>query len=135
MALALLAGCTSMPGSAPKVADEHAGHHPEGAAGTTPAPARYEQQMKKMQEMHQKMAAAKTAGERSALMRDHMKTMHDGMGMMGQMRAGMIGGKGMESGKGAMPMDPAAMQRRVDMMEMMMQMMMDREGVKPPATK
>ncbi len=134
LAVALLAGCTSMPGSASKEADEHAAHHPAGIAGA-PAPAAYDQQMKMMQEMHQKMAAAKTPEERAALMKDHMKTMHDGMGMMGQMRGGMMDGKSMEHGKGGMRMDPEMMKRRMDMMEMMMQMMMDRDGMKPPAAK
>jgi len=44
-------------------------------------------------------------------------------------------GKGMQSGKGAMTMDPETMKRRLDMVEMMMQMMMDREGMKPPAVR
>ena len=134
LAVTLLVGCSSMPGSTPKVAEEHGAHHP-GGTPATPAPAGYDQQMKMMREMHQKMAAAKTPGERAALMKDHMKTMQDGMGMMGQMGGGMMGGKVMESGKGAMPMDPEMMKRRMDMMEMMMQMMMDREGMKPPASK
>jgi len=134
LAVALLAGCSSMPDSPTKVSEEHATHHPEGSAAAS-APAGYEQQMKAMHEMHQKMAAAKTPGERTALMKDHMKAMQDGMGMMGQMGGGMMGGKAMESGKGAMPMDPEMMKRRMDMMEMMMHMMMDREGVKPPAAK
>ncbi|TAM17990.1 MAG: hypothetical protein EPN62_19695 [Candidimonas sp.] len=128
LAVTLLVGCTSMPGSASKEADEHAAHHPEGTAAA-PAPSGYDQQMKMMQEMHQKMMAAKTPEERAALMKDHMKTMQDGMGMMGQMRGGMTGGKG------AMPMDPETVKRRMDMMEMMMQMMMDREEMKPPASK
>jgi len=134
VALTLLAGCSSMPRSAGNDGVEHAAHHPPGAAVVAPAPAGYDQQMKLMQEMHQKMAAAKTPEERAALMKDHMKTMHDGMGMMGQMRGGMMGaGKGpMGSG---MPMDTEMMKRRMDMMEMMMQMMMDREGMKPPASK
>jgi hypothetical protein len=60
----------------------------------------------------------------------------DGMAMMGQMRGGMMGGgMGMGDGKAPMPMDPAAMKRRMDMMEMMMQMMMDRDSVKPPTAK
>lgn len=135
LALALLVGCSSMPGSASRGVDEHAGHPPPGAAGTTPAPAGYEQQMKTMQEMHQKMAAARTPAERAALMKDHMKTMHDGMGMMGRMRGGPMGGQGIQGGKGAMPIDPETMQRRMDMMEMMLQMMMDREGMRPPASR
>ncbi len=134
VALTLLAGCSSLPGSAAKEADEHAAHHPAGTVAA-PAPTGYNQQMKMMQEMHKKLAAAKTPEERAALMKDHMTTMQDGMGMMGQMRGGMMGGKGMEVGKGDMPMDPEMMKRRMDMMEMMMQMMVDREAVKPSATK
>ena len=75
-ALLLLVGCTTVPeGSKP---DEHAAHHPATAAA--PEPAGYEQRMQMMQEMHQKMAAAKTPEERAALMKDHMQAMHDGMG-------------------------------------------------------
>ena len=132
LAVTLLAGCSSMPGSASKETEEHAAHHPAGTA-SAPAPAGFDQQMKMMQEMHQKMAGAKTPEERGALMKDHMKTMQDGMGMTDQMRGGMMSGKGMESGRGAM--DPEMMKRRMDMMEVMMQMMMDREGMKPPASK
>ena len=134
LAVALLTACSSMPGSASKEADEHAAHHPAGTAAA-PAPAGYDQQRKMMQETHQKMAVAKTPEERAALMKDHMQTMQDGMGMMGQMRGGMMGGKAMEGGKDEMRMDPEMMKRRMDMMEMMMHMMMDHEGVKPPATK
>ena len=50
------------------------------AAGST---SEYDQQMKTMQDMHQKMVAAKTPEERAALMKDHMRTMQDGMAMMG----------------------------------------------------
>ncbi len=137
LAVALLAGCSSMPGSTSKEAEEHAAHHPEGTAA---APAGYEQQMKMMQEMHQKMAATKSPEERAVLMKEHMKTMQDGMAMMGQMRGGMMGGgMGIGAGKapmaGGMPMDVDMMKRRMDMMEMMMQMMMDREGMKPPGAK
>jgi hypothetical protein len=131
-ALVLLPGCSSVPGG--KDADEHAAHHPAGTVAA-PAPAGYDQQMKVMQGMHRKMAAAKTPDERAALVKDHMKTMQDGMGMMSQMSGGMMSGKDMESGKGAMPMDPEMMKRRMDMMDMMMQMMMDREAIKPPSSK
>ncbi len=133
LALALLAGCSSLPGSASTEADEHTAHHPAGTA--SPSPAGYDQQMKMMQEMHRKPAAAKTPEERAALMKDHMKTMQEGMAMMGRMSAGMMCGRGTESGKGEMPMDPEMMKRRMDMMEMMMQMMMDRAGMEPPATR
>ena len=73
--------------------------------------------------MHAKMMAAKTVEERQALMDDHMKAMQDGMAMMGQM-------KGKKGG-----MSPEGLAKRMDMMEMMMQMMMDREAARSPAAK
>lgn len=118
-ALALLTACSPMP--------RHAAHHESAATATQQAPAGHEQQMATMREMHQKMAAAKTPEERAALMKDHMKAMHDGMAMMGQMRGGMMGG--------GSSMSPEMMGKRMEMMEMMMQMMMDCEGMKPPAPK
>ena len=61
-------------------------------------------------------------------MKDHRQSMQDGMAMMGRMREGM-------GAKRSMAMDPETMKRRMDMMEMMMQMMMDREAMKPPAER
>jgi hypothetical protein len=89
-------------------------------------------QMKAMQQMHEKMLAAKTPAERNALMAEQMKLMQNGMNMMGGM-GGM--GAGAAPGK---PADMAArqgmMEQRMDMMQSMMQMMMDRmQSV--PATK
>ena len=114
---------------------EHAAHHPEGAsapaAKATPkaaAPAQMDMQMKSMQEMHEKMMAAKTPEERQALMTEHMKSMQGGMAMMGQMNPP----DAKSSGK---PMSPEMMGKRMDMMEMMMQMMMDREAARTPAGK
>ena len=68
--------------------------------------------------------AAKTPEERAALMQEHMKAMQDGMAMMGQMRA---------STAADMAMDHDMMYRRMDMMETMMQMMMDRQAMQAPA--
>jgi hypothetical protein len=82
-------------------------------------------QMKKMREMHDKMAAAKTPDERNKLMAEHMKTMQDGMQMMGGM-----GGSGMGDMKD-MPAHHQMMDKRMAMMETMMQMMMDRMPVQP----
>ena len=92
-------------------------------------------QMKKMREMHEKMAAAKTPEERSKLMAEHMKTMQDGMQMMGGM--GGMSGAGMGDMKGmpGMSSDTGAhhqmMDKRMTMMESMMQMMMDRMPAAP----
>ena len=83
-------------------------------------------QMKAMQQMHDKMMAAKTPDERKALMAEHMKLMQSGMSMMGGM--GGMGGMGAGAANGK-PADMAARQgmleQRMDMMQSMMQMMMD----------
>ena len=65
--------------------DQHKAHHPAGSASaaaaksmrgkTTPEMVRIANQMKAMQEMHDKMMAAKTPKERSALMADHLQQM------------------------------------------------------------
>lgn len=93
-----------------------------------------DEMMKKMQDMHDKMMAAKTPEERQKLMDEHRKLMQDGMAMMKNM-----GGKGgpMMNGKGSagMMMGPDAMEKRMDMMQMMMEMMMDREPGGMPMSK
>ncbi|MDP1533505.1 MAG: hypothetical protein Q8N44_01490 [Rubrivivax sp.] len=136
--------------------DQHGSHHPAPTAAiqvaqaqpgspgmgmragaTAPATAPgYADQMKAMQQMHDKMVAAKTPEERNALMAEQMKLMQSGMNMMGGMGGGMGAmGAGATAGK---PADMAArqgmMEQRMDMMQSMMQMMMDR--MPPvPATK
>ena len=116
---------------------DHAAHHSEGASAPAAkaapkpgaaAPAQMDMQMKSMQEMHEKMMAAKTPEERQALMTEHMKSMQGGMAMMGQMKAPDAKG-------GGKSMSPEMMSKRMDMMEMMMQMMMDREAARAPASK
>lgn len=99
---------------------EHAQHHPSEPAqkATTPPLAKadpmvkesmaaMDSKMKIMREMHEKMMAAKTPGERRALMGEHMKAMREGMTM------DMMG-------------HHELMEKRMDMMTSMMQMMMDR---------
>ena len=124
--------------------EKHDAHHPAGAASApstktmpgkpNPAMARMDTQMKAMGEMHDKMMAAKTPEERSALMAEHKKTMQDGMGMMKGMSsggmAGMQGGMGMKKG-GASAMSHEMMEKRMDMMQNMMQMMMDHQAALP----
>ena len=125
----LLAGCAA----GPKPQD-HASHHPPGATAAGPAaptPGQMDAMMQSMQEMHDRMMAAKTPEDRSRLMQEHMKLMQDNMAMMGRMH-GSKGGMGMGGG---MRMSPEMMGKRMDMMEMMMKMMMDREAMKTPAVK
>ena len=119
--------------------DQHPAHHPAGTASAPsskamPAKARPDMgpmnsQMKAMQEMHDKMMAAKTPEERSALMADHMKTMQDSMAMMKGMSPGGMGGMG--GMKGDMAAHHQMMEKRMDMMQTMMQMMMDRLPAAP----
>ena len=88
--------------------------------------------MKAMREMHEKMMNAKTPEERNALMAEHVKAMQDGMAMMSDM--GSMSGMG-NAAKGGMAMDMAShhqmMEKRMDMMTSMMQMMMDRMPTEP----
>lgn len=107
------AGAASAPESAPS-----------GQPGMGPGQPAMQAQMNAMQAMHEKMLAAKTPQERTALLAVHMKTMQESMSMMQGMK-----------GDGA-KMDPAArqpmMEMRMDMMQSMMEMMMDRMPASPP---
>ena len=124
--------------------DQHKAHHPAGSAAsagsastatakalpgkTAPEMALMANHMKAMQEMHDRMMAAKTPEERNALMGEHMKTMQEGMGMMKGM-GGMGGMGGMASPKGPptnMAERQTMMEQRMDMMQTMMEMMVDR---------
>jgi hypothetical protein len=144
---------TASLGAFAQTAAEHTQHHPsepakkatKAVAPKAPAKAAESMaamdiQMKAMREMHEKMMAAKTPEERKALMGDHMKAMQDGMSMMGKMgsmgsMSGMsdmkgMGGMGADAKKGGMSMDMMGhhdmMEKRMEMMTSMMQMMMDR---------
>ena len=130
LSIALAVAITGVPIWAATSA-EHDAHHPPDAASapiakTMPsksklAMAGMDSQMKSMQEMHNKMMAAKTPEERNALMAEHMKTMQDAMTMMNGMSSGGMSG---------MPKDMATrhqmMEKHMGMMHSMMQMMMDR---------
>ena len=92
---------------------------------STPAMAHLDAQMKAMQQAHEKMMAAKTPEERSALMAEHMKAMQGGMDMLKSMPPG-----GMAGMHGDPTKPNQTMEKRMEMMQSMMQMMMDRL---PPA--
>jgi len=113
----------------------HPGKPIEGSNPRSAMP-RMDEQMKKMQALHDRMASAATPEERQKLMAENRKAMQEGMGMMNQMMHGgrMMGGPGGHSpAPKAKPSDPTAqmqmMQMRMDMMQMMMQMMMDQQGM------
>jgi len=111
--------------------DQHKAHHPAGSASaasksmpgkTTPEMARMANHTKAMQEMHDRMMAAKTPEERNTLMGEHMKTMQEGMSMM----RGMGGMAGPKSPPTNMTERQTMMEQRMDMMQTMMEMMVDR---------
>ena len=115
--------------------DQHKAHHPAGSASAantkpvsgkaSPDTARMANHTKAMQAMHDKMMAAKTPEERSALMAEHMKSMQQGMDMMKGM-GGMGGMAGPKSPATNMPERQTMMEQRMDMMQTMMEMMVDR---------
>lgn len=124
-AAALLAGCAA-PARHPM------GHGPgdmgmHGAGGMagprTGMPMDVEKHRQSMQQMHERIAAAKTPAERQALMQEHMRLMHEGMGLMSRMGRG---------GPGAAAGPSGGMEMRMDMMESMMQMMTDRMELMQP---
>ncbi|MGE6791110.1 hypothetical protein ACQKFS_03690 [Pseudomonas guineae] len=99
------------------------------ASAVQPDDAKIEQQTKAMQDMHEKIMAAKTPEARAALMQEGMTSMQSGMTMMGHMRRGMgagmgshMGGMGMSNG---MQMDCTNLDKHMDMMDAMMQLMTD----------
>ena len=100
----------------PKAEEDHSAHHPAGSTAAAnsstpsaaPSPEAINQQMKAMQDMHQKMQAAKSPAERAKLMDEHMKLMQSGMAMMGRMGGGPGG-----SAPGGMGMMPPTMIRSI----------------------
>ena len=135
MSLALAAAFVGAPASAAQD-DKHQAHHPAGAASGPVSKAmpgkagadmaRMDAQMKTMAAMHDRMMAAKTPEQRNALMPEHMKAMQDGMAMMNGMSPEGMGGM-----KGDMAAHHQTMEKRMEMMQATMQMMMDRLPAAP----
>ncbi|MBI4988664.1 MAG: hypothetical protein HZC23_07570 [Rhodocyclales bacterium] len=151
---AMTAIAASLAFATPVFADD--AHHPEKGQEAKAAPARPvakvpEQAVKKMQENVTKMmdqldriGKAKTDEERRKATTEHLITMQEQMQMARGMQAGMMGCPMMEGGmmgKGGMGMmgGPQAggadrmqqMERRMDMMQMMMEHMMHRQEGQP----
>ena len=151
LALAVALAVASTSSLAANHEPDHSAHHPQAPAAVAPAPdmdakaqpQAMQKQMQAMKAMHEKMMNAKTPEERSALMAEHMQTMRDGMGMMQKMgQSSGMGGMGAPKGGKAMACDIHESHRmmgmRMEMMESMMQMMMDRmqsHAPVPPPSK
>ena len=95
-----------------------------------------EEQMRKMQSLHDRMMGATTPEERQKVMSEQRKEMQGSMAVMIPMMQGgaTMGGMGSGTmGQKGKPADANAqmqmMQERMDMMQMMMQAMMDQQGM------
>ena len=106
-----------------------------GPAATPAMPmmAQMDEHMKKMQALHDRMMSAATPEERQKAMEEARKEMQEGMTVMkpmmqsgGMMDSGMMAEKG-KSGDAQTQME--LMGKRMDMMQMMMQMMLDQQGM------
>ena len=131
--------------SAPVFADD--AHHPEKAAEAKSAPVQPAPQVRKMQDNVKRMQAqleriakAKTGEEQQKAMAEHMQTMQENMSMARGMQGGMMPCPMMEGGMGMMgggatgtPERMQQMEKRMDMMQMMMEQMMRRQEGAPMA--
>jgi len=92
-----------------------------------------DEHMKTMQVLHEKMMGAATPEERQKAMEDARKEMQEAMAMMKpMMQGGGMACCGMAAEKGKSGGAQAQMQmmgKRMDMMQMIMQMMMDQQGM------
>lgn len=97
-----------------------------------------DEHLQMMKALHEKLMSATTPEARQIVMDKQREEMQGCMALMNQMKQGrgMMGnmGGGMMEEKGA-PADAAPqmqmMQKRMDMMEIMMQTMMDQQGMMP----
>lgn len=89
-----------------------------------------QQNMKKMHQQMDKIAATTDPDERQKLMQEHMQTMQETMKAMRSMGGPMMPGGRMKSGD--VKMRQEAMEKRMDMMQMMMEQMMQRDPAAKP---
>jgi uncharacterized protein YjbJ (UPF0337 family) len=124
-----------------------AGAQPACCVDTKSHMGQMDEHMKRMQGLHEKMASATTSEERRRLMDEQRQEMQRGMSMMQQMQHGdsmtSSAGMGMMGQKGK-PADQKTqmqmMEKRMDVMQTMMQTMMDQQGaaaagMMPPPTR
>lgn len=158
LALSLSMGLFSFGATAQNVVDhsQHTSAATTDVAPTTAAASSTDQllsamekHMQHMRDMSSKMSATKTDAERQALMADHKKAMRESMTLMGNSAAspastGKSGGHGAHAGQSGssahsggmghhMMQRHALMEKRMEMMQTTMQMMMDH--MHGPATK
>ncbi|MBV6324389.1 hypothetical protein [Duganella violaceipulchra] len=123
----------------------HAGaadpHHPDPAQQEKKTPdatsAGMMENMQKMQRQMEKIQATTDPKERQKLMQEHMQAMQDNMKAMRAADASPASDKHQGKAGGGMMMRPDMMEKRMDMMQMMMEQMVQHQGVKEaaPASK
>jgi hypothetical protein len=110
--------------------EPHVSHHPVPVAPATTAPApdaavsamdRLLDHMAAMREMHEKVMAVKTPKERNALLAAETKMMQDAMKMLSELPMDAQNGMGCDTSA-----RDKAMEDRMQMMQAVMQIMMDR---------
>jgi hypothetical protein len=94
--------------------------------------AEMQEHMKKMQDIMARMQKTTNPAERQKLMSEHMEAMREGMktmrGVSGTMQGTMGPKEGAASGMGGGgPLSPEVMERRMSMMQMMMEQMMQHQ--------
>jgi len=94
-----------------------------------------DEHMKRMQALHEQMASATTPEDRQRLMNDQRREMHRGMAMMqakphdgSRMGGAGAGAMGQKGGPADQKTQMQMMEKRMDMMQTMMQVMMDQHG-------
>ncbi|MDO9599333.1 MAG: hypothetical protein Q7J47_16570 [Azoarcus sp.] len=118
---------------------------PDPAATTTPSDSpmdmskhmgQFDEHMKKMQALHDRMSSATTPEARQKIMAEQRQEMQQGMSLMKPMMQGGAGMGGMGRGMMAQKGQPGdanlqmqIMQKRMDMMQTMMETMMDHQGM------
>ncbi|ASJ73364.1 hypothetical protein [Granulosicoccus antarcticus] len=130
-----LTGCAQMPVGHDTQRPDAASTKKMSMDGSDAQLARMDEQMTVMQAMHDKMMEARTPEERSAMMAEHKKVMQNSMTMMGEMGSGDMMDKGdMKDKPDMQDKDPMhgdmgnhhkIMEKRMQMMQSMMQMMTD----------
>lgn len=122
------------PAAKPAVPDKSMSHA-EGSSAADAQMVKAQERMKQAQALMVKLREAKNPAERQKLMREHTQAMHDTIGMMRGMKMDMGSGQGMgmmgqDKGQmqtcGMMPMH-RMMEGRMEMMQMMMEQMLDRQ--------
>jgi methionine-rich copper-binding protein CopC len=109
----------------PSAPSKTAGAATSPGTGTLGQMTPMDEQMKKMQLLHDQMSRTTTPEERRKLMEEQRKAMQEGMGMMDK-----PGGVASRMQMMRMHMDMMEMmQTRMDMMQLMMQAMMDQQGM------